>query len=502
MPIANDTEAANAIVARFRAARFRIVLNEFIPEFSYRSYLNITDVTRLFKYNVPRIPDNYLDALIVFRVLFETFYFAVNRTYAGVPPSFHSIFRIIPGSKCKLQFVQIVLNDMCKTYCHCEALFDVFAENMHPFMQREHEYALSRRWMSPNNYWKYFFQKSMIEIRIFQHTTFPSVSCGKVVLLCPGFQKKVEEKMEQKHGFKFDWERHKYLQNYFNDINQKSNEHHSSAIRRLFAADPNFFLTWNNELNAFFHRGYQFPETVIRRWRTKEKKIVTETMRYIIHFDSMYSKYAEKYWIRLMNQGCPELLAEFRKHSVGDDTISWIFYWYLNQLEFTSSMSFNDIMSNLVQHGKMFFPSPQPPKIFSDNNGSRRKNCSLVSSPCIPVNYLLEICLIKNSPPYVRPSAIVLAKSFRRKLASREVCRVLFESLFRPINRNFFAGFVKINYRNLFEIATLERKYAMKKQNPVLQKYLSRYLDSKYLILLKNLPFWKVLIKKMFYHRP
>jgi hypothetical protein len=107
-----------------------------------------------------------------------------------------------------------------------------------------------------------------------------------------------------------------------------------------------------------------------------------------------------------------------------------------------------------------------------------------------------------DSPPDVRPSAKVLAESFRRKLASQKVCEVLFDDHLRLINRKFFAGFVKINYRNFFAIATLERKYALKKQNPVLQKYLSRCLDSKYLILLKNLPFWKVLIRKMFYqHR-
>lgn len=487
------------------APRFRRLLHTRIPRFSDRfSY----EISRWFEYMVLHtwIPANYLDMLIVFRVLFETFSFKVDDywTCAVSPPSFHSIFWIIPGHKNKLQFLQTVLKYMCKTYCHCEALFDVFAENMHPFMQREHENALSLRWMSPNNYWKYFFQKSMIEIRKYQHTTFPSVSCGKVVLLCPGFQKTVEEKMEQKHGFNFasTWARHKYLQKYFNNINQESNENHSNAIRRLFEADLNFFSTWNNDLNAFFHRSYQFPKTVIKRWKTEEKKLVTNTIRIIINFDSMYSKNTEEYWIRLMSQGCPELLAEFRKHSIGDDTISWIFYWYFHKLEFPSSMSFNDIMSNLVQHEKMSFPSPQPPKIFLDNNGSRRKNCSLVSSPCIPVNSLLEICLIMDSPPYVRPSAKVLAKSFRRKFASLEVCRVLFNDHLHSINRKFFAGFVKINYQNLFAIATLEREYALKKQNPVLHKYLNRYLDSKYLILLKNLPFWKVLIKKMFYHRP
>jgi hypothetical protein len=492
-----DSAALNA------APRFRRLLHTRIPRFSDDRFSS--KISRWFEYMVLHtgIPANYLDMLIVFRVLFETFSFKVDDywTCEVSPPSFHSIFWIIPGHKGKLEFLQTVLKYMCKTCCHCEALLDVFAENMHPFMQREHENALSRGWRSPNNYWKYFFLKSMMMIRLFQHNNFPSVSCGKVVLLCPGFQKTVEEKMEQKHGFKFDWERHKYLQKYFNNINQESNDFHSNAIRRLFEADLNFFSTWNNDLNAFFHRSYQFPKTVTTRWRTKEKKIVTDTMRIIIHFDSMYSKNTEEYWIRLMSQGCPELLAEFRKHSIRDDTISWIFYWYFHKLEFPSSMSFNDIMSDLVQHGKMSFPSPQPPKIFSDNDGSRRKNCSLVSSQCVPVNFLLEICLIMDSPPDVPPSAKILAKSFRRKLASqkgnRMICDRLFQTFVHPINLKFFVGFVKIDHRNLCAIDVLNRKYALEKQNPVLRKYLSKYLDSKYLLRLKNVQFWKMLIRRM-----
>lgn len=137
----------------------------------------------------PAIPDNYQYAVIIFRVIFKKFSYASDRTYACSPPSYHSIFNFIPGSKGKLQFLQIILKDMCKTGCHCDALFDVFAENMHPFMSREHENALSQKWASPNNYWKYFFMKSIIMIRIFQHKNFPSVRCGGLVLLCPDFQK-------------------------------------------------------------------------------------------------------------------------------------------------------------------------------------------------------------------------------------------------------------------------------------------------------------------------
>jgi hypothetical protein len=217
----------------------------------------------------------------------------------------------------------------------------------------------------------------------------------------------------------------------------------------------------------------------------------------------MRSKKAEQYWIRLMDQGCPELLAEFRKHSIGNDTISWIFYWFFYQTDFPSK-SFNYIMSNLVQPGKMSFPSSQPPKIFSDNYGSRRQVTGLSGFPFIPAKKVLEICGSLDYPE-LQPSAKVLATSFRRRLdlqkGNRMICEGLFKSLFRPINLKFFVGFAKINYRNLYAINMLSHKYALEKQNPVLREYLSRCLDSKYLLQLKNLPFWGVLIEKMVYRR-
>ena len=224
-----------------------------VAQFTYRH--NCCNITKNFrKMTRPAIPDNYQDAVIIFRVIFKKFSYVSVRTYACSPPSYHSIFNFIPGSKGKLQFLQIILKDMCKTGCHCDALFDVFAENMHPFMSREHENALSQKWASPNNYWKYFFMKSMIMIRIFQHKNFPSVRCGGLVLLCPDFQKRFEEKMEQKSSFKFDWQRHMHLQKFFENIHQKSNQLHTSAIRRLFDEDENFFSIWYNKLIIGFQK--------------------------------------------------------------------------------------------------------------------------------------------------------------------------------------------------------------------------------------------------------
>jgi len=483
------------------AAKIKGLISSCIPQFSYRH--NCCNITKNFRtYTRPAIPDNYQDAVIAFGVFFEEYSYAIDRTYACSPPSYHSIFNFIPGSKGKLQFLQIILEDMCKTGCHCNALFDVFAENMNPFMSREHENALRQKWASPNNYWKYFFQKSMIMIRVFQHKNFPSVSCGRLVLLCPDFQKQIEQKMEQKSGFESYQGRHRHLKKYLENIHEKSNQLHTSAIRRLFDGDENFFSKWYNKLNAFFSRDYRFPKTITTRRRTlnKPRKIITDTMRVIISFDSMYSKNAEDYWIPLMNQGCPELLAEFQKYSIGDDTIRWIFYWYFHQIEFPSGMSFNDIMRDLVQLEKMSFPSPHPPKIFSDNYGSRRQNSSFLSSEYVPINSLLEICLIMDSPPAVPPSAKVIAKSFRRicdrRKANHTICEGLFEIIVRPTIHTFLVKFM-LNHRNTYAMKMLEREYALKKQNPGLCKYLDKF-TKEHLLRLKIFPFWSVLIRKIF----
>lgn len=472
-----------------------------IPQFTYRH--NCCNITKNYRTSTrPAIPDNYQDAVIVFRVFFEKYSYASDRACAGLPPSYHSIFKFIPGSMGKLQFLQIILKDMCKTGCHCDALFDVFAENMRPFMNREHEDALSKNFASPNNYWKYFFQKSMMMIRIFQHKTFPSVSCGGLVLLCPDFQKRIEEKMEQKSGFKSYQGRHRHLKKYLEGINHASNQLHSNAIGRLFYEDEIFFSKWKNDIDLFFNRQYQFSKTVTRRWRNKDKdkKLVSVTEQFCRFFESMHSKEAEEYWILLMKQGCSQLLAEFRKHSIGDDTIRWIFYWYFHQDKFPSDMSFNEIMTDLVEPGKMSFPFPQPPKIFSDNNGSRRQNSSFLDSPCVPVNSLLEICLIMDSPPDVPPSAKVLAKSFRsicdRRKANHAVCEGLFEVIVRPTIHTFLVKFM-FNHRNTYVMKMLEREYALKKQNPGLRKYLNRFTQE-HLLRLKILPFWSVLIRKIF----
>jgi len=483
------------------AAKIKGLISSCIPQFSYRHHC--CNITKNFQTKTrPVIPDNYPDAVIVFRVFFEEYSYASDRAYAGSPPSYHSIFKFIPGFEGKLRFLRTILKDMCKTGCHCDALFDVFAENMHAFMSREHENALRRNFFSPNNYWKYFFQKSMIMIRVFQHKNFPSVSCGRLVLLCPDFQKQIEQKMEQKSGFESYQRRHHHLKKYLENINQASNQLHSSAIQRLLNENENFFSRWYNDLNTFFHRSYQFSKTITKMQRTldKPRKIITNTFQITISFDSMYSKKAEENWIPLMTQGCPELLAEFRKHSIGDDTIRWIFYWYFHQMEFPSGISFNDIMRDLVQPGRMSFLFPQPPKIFSDNNGSRRQNGSLLDYPCVPVNYLLEICLIMDSPPAVPPSAKVIAKSFRRicdrRKANYTICKGLFEIIVRPTIRTFLVKFM-LNHRNTYAMKMLEREYALKKQNPGLCKYLNRFMQE-HLLRLKILPFWSLLIRKIF----
>jgi hypothetical protein len=135
--------------------------------------------------------------------------------------------------------------------------------------------------------------------------------------------------------------------------------------------------------------------------------------------------------------------------------------------------SFNDIMSVLVQPEKMSFPSPQPPKIFSDNDGSRRQKYSLFRSPCVPVNYLLEICLIMDSPRDVPSSAKVLARFLRGSCYRREgndiISKGLFKIFINPTIHSFLFKFM-VNHRNAYAIKMLECEYALKKQNPGLRK--------------------------------
>lgn len=484
--MSSNSDEADALSRKLRTLFILI-----IPTFRYREITNIVDLFESIMYSFPVIPEKYNVAVIVFRVLFETFNYAQDSWTAASPPSVSSAFMFIRELKGKLRFLKIILEKMCKSSCHCDALFAVFSENFRIFKQKSSRIE---------NYWKYFFLKSMMMIRIFQHTNFPSGEDRAMVLLCPGFQQKVLEKMEQKSGFKDTRQRHLHLHRYLSTINQKSNDLHSSAIRRLIKADPNFFSTCYNILNGFFHRCYQLSKIETKMWRTIEKKLVSETLRITMYFESMYSKNAEEYWIRLMNQGCPDLLTEFRKHSIGDDTIRWIFYWYFHQTEFPS-MSFNDIMNVLVQDGKMSFPSPQPPKIFSDNNGSRRQKFSLLGSPCpcVRVNSLLEICLIMDSPPDVPPAAKFLLESFRRKLALKEgnriICKGLFEIFVHPTIHSFLFRFM-LNHRHSYMLQKLEREYALKKQNLDLRRYLNRFTQKR-LLQLKILPFWSFLIRRM-----
>jgi hypothetical protein len=468
------------------------IADEFRKQIAWRApeFRGCRGLVEKFKYcSLPAIPlDNYPVALIVFRVLFEQFSYAKDRFTAASPPKVNSVFMFILELKGRLRFLQIILKEMCKSSCHCDALFAVFAENVEKFKERS---------SFTENYMKYFFLRSMMMIRIFQHKYFPAGGDRALVLLCPDVQREVVEKIEQKSGFKFPHDRHRHVRNYLGEINKGPNEHHSRAIQRLLRTDPSFFSTWFDALSRFFSRRdfqYDFIKTEISR----TFKI---TMHYNLSFESMRSKKAEKYWIRLMEEGCPELFAEFKKHSIENDTISWIFYWFFYQRDFPGK-SFSDVMSNLVQPGKMSFPSPQPPKIFSDNCGSRRQETGLSGFPFIPANNVLEICGSLDYPELL-PSAKVLATSFRRRLdlqkGNRMICEGLFKTLFRPINLKFFVGFAKIDYRNLHAINMLSHKYALEKQNPVLRKYLSRCLDSKNLLQLKNLQFWKMLIRKMVY---
>jgi hypothetical protein len=243
---------------------------------------------------------------------------------------------------------------------------------------------------------------------------------------------------------------------------------------------------------------------VTKRWKNKDRKLESSTMQVTLFFDRMDSKNAEKYWIRLMNQGCPELLAEFQKHSLEDTTIGWIFYWYFHQKEFPSGMTFNEIMLELVQPREMSFPSHQPPKIFSDNKGSRRKDCSLyVSNWCLSVNSILEICLIMDSPPDVPPAAKVLAKSFRsicvRQKGNDIICERFFEIFINPTIHSFLVKSMLAS-RKAYFIQKLEPEYALKKKNPGLRKYFIRFTQ-KHLLRLKNLPFWNLLIRRIIFDK-
>ena len=109
--------SANKLAALTLAASFRALISSCIPQFRFMDEYNII---RIFERKLlPAIPDNYQVALIVFRVLFETFFYAKDPSTAASPPSVHSVFMFIREVKGKLRFLQIVLKEMCKSSCHC-----------------------------------------------------------------------------------------------------------------------------------------------------------------------------------------------------------------------------------------------------------------------------------------------------------------------------------------------------------------------------------------------
>ena len=457
-----------------------------ISSFRDREVHDINGELRIQIKSLCPLRDKYPDAYEVFKVLFDTFSYGEDRWTAASPPRLHSIFMFFPNIKGKLKCLRIFLSQMCKANSHYEALFDVFVENYGVFRHK-----------SCRNHWKYFFLNSLMMIRIFQWKHFPSGDC-ETVLLTQNLKRIVRQKIEQKSGFASCFQRHFHLRKYFSRMNRLPNEKHSNAIRSLIESDPTFFSTAIEHLNVFFSRlNYQYDVV-----ETETDKVAAVITRYTLTFYRLATSKAESYWIRLMDQGCPELLAKFREHSIDNDTISWILYWYFYQSEFPN-MSFSNIMLELVQPGKMSFPSPQPPKIFSNDHSSRGQNTCLLKSPSITIDSLLGICGILDYPSEVRPAAKVIAQSCRsicvRQKGNDIICERFFEIFINPTIHSFLVKSMLAS-RKAYFIQRLEPEYALKKQNPGLRKYLNRFTQ-KHLLRLKNMPFWNLLIRRIFFNK-
>jgi hypothetical protein len=414
-----------------------------------------------------KLPKNFEDSRALFRVFFERISHpqVTRRRYPHNPIVFSNIFMAITKSKVRLNVFRTILTKICQEYFHYEALFAVLCHVLHHPVYFNYQSE------------RFFILKSMIVTRIEQRRQFPPKPDSVLTHICEESLNMIIEMMFKKHGIKDREETRRAMNSELRyGFNAYWNKKNSERIRPIFEADPNFFEKFEPALKRFFSREN----------RTAEK---------------------EKNWLSFLRSSIPDFWKALRENKVCDKAKFWILYWYVRHMEQKISSppekeTFSELMTRLCKSDQMSFPFREPPKLFLNNDGDFRVlalRWGIV--PSIDLTEILHRLHIKSGygPD---PSQCVLAAFVRRKLSlplqgNKLICKGLFDVFIRPINLNFFSEYMRVGYGCHSKISMLRSKYALEKQNPFLRKYLSRCVDSKYLLQLKNMQFWIVFIQKI-----
>jgi hypothetical protein len=415
----------------------------------------------------PEIPKNFWVSYALFHEFFNKISHpnVTRRLYPHPPVVFSNIFMAIKKPKVRLNVFKRILPKICEVDCQFDALFAVMRNVLHHPVYFNHQSE------------RFFILKCMIITRIEQRRRFPP---GPGIHLTHIQSESLDEIIYlifNKHGLKDRAEGRSAMESELSyGFNAYYDREYSTQIKRILESDPKIFRKWEPALKKFFSREN----------RTAKK---------------------EQRWLSLLRCSIPDFWKALRENGVCEEAISWILYWYVRHMEtcvFDPSMSitFSELMTRLVRPDQMSFPFREPPKLFLNDDGHFRDLA--LRWGVVSRSDLLEIFDIthKKNPGSPIQSQCVLAAFVRRKLSlplqgNQLICQGLFDVFIRPINLNFFCEYMRVGYGCHSKQSMLKSKYALEKQNPFLHKYLDRCIDSKYLLRLKNMPFWFVFIRKI-----
>jgi hypothetical protein len=456
--------------AQIAAQELKALLVNLLPDRYRPCCLSETLSNHLISCCFPKTPENFEDASVLFREFFTeishpnivSFGWGASRG----PIVFGSIFFAIKKLGNRLRAFRRILVKTCEEHCQYEALFAVMCEALH------HPVGYYDRFNSQNR--RDFLLKGIMMVRIEQRRRFPPAPNCELTYLFHFSLDEILDMMKRKNGMNGPEETRLYMKRSLKWYNRFWNEKYSEPIKNLLQEMPNFFSDFSPALELLY----------------------TDITRY---------SFVKNSWLSLMYTKEPKFYEDLQNAGICDKSKLWIIYRYICYRENFSSVprqdqeSFNDFMTRIVQPGQMAFPFKEPPELFKTNAEIFRATLNIES---IPTSDLLEICCRShiNSQYGQVPSQRVLAAFIRRKFnieGRQEILKHLHHVFIHPISFKFFVKFMRVKYWNAIEKRSFESKYALEKQNPFIQKYLGRYLDSKYLVRLKNMSWWDTLTRKL-----
>jgi hypothetical protein len=295
--------------------------------FAALGYLNSRLAKDLHGTFILKLPENFENSCILFRVFFERISHpqVTRRRYPHNPIVFSNIFMAVNKFKARINVFKTILRKTCQEYFHYEALFAVMCEVLdHPvYFNHQSE--------------RFFILKSMIILRIEQRRQFPPKPDSVLTHLCDSSLDKIMEMIFKTHGMKDREETRQVMGSDLKYLNVYYHEKYSEQITRILQSDPKFFEKWEPALKKFFSSDFRCAEK-------------------------------EKLWFIRLERMFPEFWRALRENKVSYEAISWILYWYIRHTKpsprsLSKSETFSELMTRLVQPGQMAFPFRDHPKL-------------------------------------------------------------------------------------------------------------------------------------------